>query len=61
MNMKIRHLTLVLALGLGACSGGASDPKALNDSGYQKISSQDFEGAKSDFEAAAGALHVPRS
>jgi len=45
-----------MCCGLGACSGGSSDPKALNDDGYQKISANDYEGAKSDFEAAAAAL-----
>jgi len=53
--MKIQHIALALTLGLASCSGGSSDPKALNDNGYQKISAQDFEGAKSDFEAAAAA------
>jgi hypothetical protein len=54
--MKLHHLALALSLGLASCSGGSSDPKALNDDGYQKISAQDFEGAKSDFEAAVAAL-----
>lgn len=54
--MKIQHLALALALSLNACSGGSSTPKALNDDGYQKISAQDFEGAKTDFEESITAL-----
>ena len=56
IQMKIQHLALALALALAACTGGSSDPKALNDDGYQKISANDYEGAKSDFQAAATAL-----
>lgn len=54
--MKIQHLALAIVLGLSACSGGSSDPKQLNDDAFKKISAQDFEGAKGDFEASIAAL-----
>ena len=55
--MRIFALPLALAFPilLPACGGG-SDPKALNDSGYEALGASDWSGALADFEAAVAAI-----
>lgn len=50
--MRTTPLSLVLALSLVACGGGADDPASLADSGAASLASRDYQAAHDDFDRA---------